>query len=92
MALQHSLFSHNEDRSIKWFDKFDKQAIKEAIVEHLTTNPTDTLEHCKEFSKSDLRRFVGNEIINFYSVNPKNKKISLVITKGNKEYFKALKI
>lgn len=90
MALQHSLFSHNEDMTIKWFDKFDREAIKKAIIEHLTANPTDTLEHCREYNKHEIKRFYGKEIINFYAVNPKNNKVSLIITRGYKDYFKAL--
>lgn len=86
----HSLYSQNEERVIAWFTSFERETIKSTIIEHLTQNPTDTLEHCKEYSKNDIKKFYGNEIINFYSVNPKNNKPSLVITKGDKEYFKAL--
>ena len=90
MAQKHLLFSWNNDNVIQWFDKFDSEAIKTAIVKHLTENPTDTLEHCKEFSKSELRRFAGYDILNFYAMNKKNEPCK-IITKGNKEYFYKLK-
>lgn len=89
-ALTHSLFSHNEDRTVAFFDKFNKEDIKKAIIKHLKDNPTDVVEHCKEYSKGDLKRYMGTEIINLYRVNPKSKKVSLIITKGNKEYFKSI--
>jgi hypothetical protein len=88
--MKHLLFSQNKDLVVQWFDKYDRKAILNAIVTHLTTNPTDTLEHCKECSKSDLRRFLGNEILSFYEVNPKNGKISKVITRNNKDVYLSL--
>lgn len=87
--MKHLLFSQNNDMPIAWFDQFDKEAIKEAIVERLTLDPTDTLEHCKEYSKSDLKRFYGHEIISFYQCNKKGKPCR-VIWKGDKEYLKPL--
>ncbi len=87
---QHSLFSQEQDMSIAFFDKFDKEEIQEAIIRHLEAFPTDTVEHCKSFPSNDLRQFQGSEIINFYEVNPKTNKVCKVITKGNKEYFKEL--
>ena len=91
MAKKHLLFSQDNDNVIKWFDKFDKESIKSTIVEHLTQNPNDVLEHCKEYSKSDLRKWAGFEIINFYGVNPETKEISKILTKGNKDYYIKLK-
>jgi hypothetical protein len=90
MAQKHLLFSWNSDTVIQWFDKFNSEDIKTAIVKHLTDNPTDTLEHCKEFSKSELRRWAGYDIMNFYAMNKKNEPCK-IITKGNKEYFHKLK-
>jgi hypothetical protein len=88
--MRNAIFSQNQDMPIEWFDKFDKQAIKEAILAHLKANPTDTLEHCKEYRVSDVNKFYGMEIVNFYQVNPKNNKISLVYTRNGKEYFKSI--
>lgn len=86
----HLLFSQDLDNVIQWFDKFDKDFIKTAIVEHLKHYPTDVLEHCKEFSKSDLRKFAGYDIINFYKLNS-NGEVCKIITKGNKDYLLKLK-
>ena len=76
---------------IVWFDKFDAAAIKEGIIKHLTDNPTDTIEHCKEYSKEDIKKYYGNEIINFYKCN-KNGHPCRVVLKGNKEYLSKLDI
>jgi hypothetical protein len=76
---------------IQYFDKFDREDIKKAIVVHLTKNPTDNLEHCKEPNKKDIKRFYGNEILDFYAVNPNNKKVSKIITKGNKTFYLKLR-
>lgn len=88
--MTHSLFSHDQDRTICFFEKFDRSIIREEIIKYLKQYPTDTLEHCKEFNKVDVRKYYGNEILNLYKVNPKNKKVSLIVTKGDKEYFKSI--
>ena len=87
---KHVLFSQDTEQPIKWFDNFDREAIKAAIVKHLTDNPNDCVEHCKEPSKNDLRRFVGYDIINFYKVSPKSKKVSLLILKGDKTFYRSI--
>jgi DNA polymerase III delta subunit len=88
--MTHSLFSQEKDMPIAFFEKFNKQDIKETIIEHLSENPTDTLELCKEYSKRDIKRFYGSEIIAFYEINPKNNKPSLVFKRGSKNCFKSL--
>lgn len=88
--MQHSLYSENKEMVIKWFGKFDKEEIKKSIIEYLTENPSDVIEHCKEFNRKDVRSFYGNEILNFYKTNPKNLRVCKVIIKGNKEYLKEL--
>jgi hypothetical protein len=89
--MKHSLYSQDQDMTVKWFDKFDKEEIKCAIIEHLQNNPTDTIEHCKEFNKSDVRKYYGNEILNFYRLNSKGLPCKLV-TKGDKNYLKPLNL
>lgn len=86
--MAHLLFSQEQDQPIKWFEKFDKEEIKTEIKKWLSENPTDTLEHCKEYSKKDLKRYAGYEIINFY--HNFNNKPCLLIVKGGREYFKPL--
>lgn len=87
MALKHLLFSQDQDMTIRWFETFNKEVIKQAIIMHLTDNPKDVIEHCREFSKAELKRFAGYNIIDFYGVNPKNGNISKIFTRGNKEYY-----
>ena len=89
--MEHAIFSDNKDMAVEWFEKFDKEAIKKAIVKHLANDPTDTLEHCKEYSKKDIKKYYGMEIINFYKCNKKGEPC-LIILKGNKEYLKKLTI
>ena len=89
-TTKHALFSQDQDQFIKWLDKYDAQAIKEAIVEHLGNNPDDTVEHCKEYGKGSVKNYYGHEIVNFYENNPKNGKPCKVYMKNGKEYLRAL--
>lgn len=89
-TTKHALYSQDQDQFIKWFDKYDAQAIKEAIVEHLGKNPDDTLEHCKGYGKGSVKNYYGHEIVNFYENNPKNGKPCKVYMKNGKEYLRAL--
>ncbi len=87
--LEHSLFSHQEDRTVAFFDRFDKVLIKEEIVAHLTEYPLDTIEHCREYPKGEIGRYYGRQIINFYKCNKEGQPCKVVF-KGNKEYLKKL--
>jgi hypothetical protein len=87
--MKHLLFSQDKDMPIQWFDKFDAAEIKGAIIKHLTENPADVLEHCKEYSKEDIKKYYGHEILNFYKCNSGGVP-SKVILKGNKELTKPL--
>ena len=87
--VNYKLTSCNSDDCIGAFIKFDARAIKAVIINHLKSNPTDQIEFSKK--NNDSVNFVGDQIIDFYAINPKNNKPSLLIMKGSKEYFKALK-
>ncbi len=67
--MAHLIYSDIEGAPIQWFDTFDKQAIKDAIIKRLREHPADSLEHCKEYSKVDQRKYAGYEIINFYEMH-----------------------
>jgi len=87
--MNYLLFSQDQEQPIKWFSKFDKEEIKTEIINHLKEHKTDVLEFCKDFSKTDLKKYVGYNIIDFYQ---NNKEVpSKVILRGNKEYFKPLR-
>jgi hypothetical protein len=88
--MAHYLFSQELDIMICAFDKFNKDAIKEAIIGHLQQNPNDTVEHCKDFNASDIRKYYGQEILNLYEVNKRNGKVSKVITKANKTAYSSI--
>jgi len=87
--MQHSLFSQDLDVPIRFFDKFDAGLIKEEIISHLKEYPNDTVEHCKEYSKEDIKKYYGYEILSFYRCN-KSGIPSKVILKGDKEYTRPL--
>jgi hypothetical protein len=84
----HSLYSQNLDMTVKFFDKFDKGEIKKSIIEHLTQYPNDVLEHCKEYSKNNIKKYYGMEVINFYQNHNNNP--CLVILRGDKKYYRKL--
>lgn len=88
--MAHIIYSQSEEMPIKFFDAFDKEVIRTEIIKHLSNNPTDVVELCKEYSQKDLKRYKGYNIISFYGINPKNGKPSLIITKNNREYYKSL--
>lgn len=87
----HLTFSQSKEEPIDLFMRFDKEQIKESIVEHLTKYPDDIVEHCRDYSKHDMKKYVGYEIINFYGINPNNGKISKIVTRGYKKYYITLK-
>jgi hypothetical protein len=89
-TIKHVVFSQDQDIVISFFEKFNREAIKQTIVGHLKAFPSDTLEHCKEYSERDTKKYYGYEIINFYAVNPKNGQPSKVVTVGDREYYRAL--
>lgn len=91
-TLHHGLYSQNEDRFFIWFEEYNIDEIKKSIIEWLSdiNNFDDVIEHCKECSASDLKRFAGHDILGFYGVNPKNGKPSKIITRGDKDYYKSL--
>lgn len=88
--MKHYLTSWNSDTDIQTFEVFDSELIKKAIIEWLTANPIDTLEHSKDLTPEEKKKYVGRNILDFYAVNPKSNKVSKIITKGEKEYYLSL--
>ena len=74
---------------VQCFDRFNKEQIKQAIISYLDTNPCDLIELCKDFNKSDLRRYAGYETLSFYQKNTSGLACK-VVAKGNKEYLKPI--
>lgn len=87
---EYNLFSDCQDREIAFFTEFNGEKTKKVIIEWLTENTDDMLIHSKGFCEADSKRFCGDQILNFYSVNPKTGEPSLIITRRNNECFKAL--
>lgn len=76
---------------IQTFEVFDKELIKKSIIDHLTANPSDFLEHLKDMSTKDQKKFYGKtEIINFYELNPKTKVPSRIVIRNGKQYYNPL--
>ena len=88
----YSLYSQLKDMPIAFFEKFDRVQIKQTIVKHLTENKTDTLELCREYSKRDIKKYYGNEILQFFEINPKNNKPSLCFLNCNRRYYKSINV
>ena len=90
--VTHFISSQRTDKLIQLFDTFNSTEIKNAIIKHLNEHPEDTIEHCKTHKTVTEENAINADydIINFYEVNPKNKKPSLVITKGYNTYYKTL--
>jgi len=69
------------------FPEFNRIAIQKSIIYYLDNNPTDTVYYYKVSNDTDL---VGDDLIDFYAINPNNGKPSKLIFKGNKTFYKSL--
>lgn len=88
-APKHYLKDENDD-IIDEFETYDKESIKKAIISFLKENPKQEVTHEKELIGDEREEHYGNQIINFYRVNPNNGEVSKVVTKGDKEYYVSL--
>lgn len=88
--MAHYLFSQNQDMLVTSFASFNKELIKKEIIELLRKNPNDVIEHCKDYNKSDIKKYLGFNILNLYMINPKNNKASLVVNRNGNEYFRKI--
>jgi hypothetical protein len=79
--------SEISEKRIVEFPEFNRLAILKAIVYYLQNNPTDTIHYYK-VSNDDM--YVGDDLIDFFAINPKNGKPSKLIFKGNKTFYKTL--
>jgi cobalamin-dependent methionine synthase I len=84
----YSLISQDTEETVAEFDKFDKDAIKKAIIDHLTANRGDVLEYHKKYNEAEAKIYAGgSKILDFYQANPVNGRISKAIVRGNREFF-----
>jgi hypothetical protein len=88
--MAHYLFSQNKDWMFDSFSSFNNSDIKKAVINHLRLYPNDVVEYCKDYRICDVQRSYGYEIINLYKINPKTNKVSLIVTRGNKKYFRSI--
>jgi len=75
------------EKRIMEFPVFTRIGIQKAIIYYLENNPTDTIHYYKDSIDTN---FVGDELIAFYAMNPKNGKPSKLIFKGDKTFYKTL--
>lgn len=72
-------------------ETFSSDEIKAEIIERLKEFPNDLIEHCRDWdNKAQSKKHCGRKTVNLYEVNPKTGNPSLIITKGNKTYYKSL--
>jgi hypothetical protein len=81
------LESEISEKRIVEFPEFSRIAIQKAIIYYLQNNPTDTVYYYKVSHDDEL---VGDDLIAFYAINPKNGKPSKLIFKGDKTFYKTL--
>lgn len=84
--MRHYLINSKE-QIVKEFPAFDKEAIKASIIEYLKANPNDELTHEKECKDS---RYVGNDILKFYGVDPKTGAVSVIIQRAGRIGYRAM--
>lgn len=87
--MKHFLINES-DETIQVFEQFNRDLITKGIIQYLTENPSGQVTHEKELVGRDKVKYVGNEILNFYCNHIGNP--CLLIVKGNKEFFKQLKL
>lgn len=75
---KHSIYSQDRDKVIGEFDEITPE-VKQLIIDHLTENPHDCVEHT-----------IKNTVVDFYEVNPKSGKPSKVILKDSRYFYKPL--
>jgi len=88
--MKHYLYSHDLHTDVDVFEEFDTELIRTAIIKHLTEHPNDILEQEIDYVGAEKIKYYGRKCIDLFEVNPKNNKISKVITKGNKVFYKSL--
>lgn len=84
---KYYLQSQHTDQVIQRFQSFDKEAIRTAIISHLKANASDTVEYYKE---SKDKKYVGDDLLDFYEVNQKSNKVSKLIFKGSKTFYRSI--
>ena len=88
-TLKHYLYDE-DDNIIEEYDFYDKNKIKEDIIKYLNENPEGSVSHQKQLSEEDSKKYAGNDVLNFYEVNPKTGDVSLVVSKGSREFYKSI--
>lgn len=81
------LESEISGKRIVEFPIFNRIAIQKSIVYYLDNNPTDTVYYYKVSTDTD---YVGDNLIDFYAINPVNGKPSKLIFKGKRTLYKSL--
>lgn len=78
---KYKLFSQDQDKYILEYIIADTNHFKKVIIEHLTNNPKDVIEY-----------HIGDEIRDFFEINPKNGNPSKCVLVGANTYYKTLEL
>ena len=84
------LESSDTNTTIKVFETFDKDKIRQTIVEHLSKFPNDYIEYSKDYKQPT--KFAGTEHLGLYTSNPITNEPCRVIIKCEREYYKPINI
>lgn len=87
LAYKWYLESTDQERSIFQTSVFDKEEVRTIIIKHLSDFPKDTLLWYK-VNKND--KYVGDDFIAAYSVNPNNNIPSKEVFIGKRLCYKSL--
>lgn len=88
---KYFLRSDNTDADIYTFEMFARILILKLIAKYLTDNPADTIVLERDLTISESKQYAGRQIIDFFKLNTKGV-VCKIVTKGNKEYLKIIKI
>jgi hypothetical protein len=79
--------SSNTGKKLFEMSSFNREIIKLVIIHFLTLDGSDTLMLYKECKSNN---YVGDDIIGYYEVNPKNQEISKCVIMSEKIYYRSL--
>lgn len=88
-SISKSAYSHyledDNGKKIKFFESFNRDAVKKAIISYLNRN-----KRCELYLyKVELKGY--DSLINAYKNHPKTSEPCVIVAKGNKEYLKPIK-
>lgn len=84
------LESLDTNKTIATFEVFNRDAIRDAILNHLANNPLEWIEYTKDYKQPT--KYAGTEHLGLFANNPVSNQPCKIIIKGEREYYKPLTI